>query len=99
MARATAIILAFVLVGVTMFTPHIEATRMMFKETQKIPYFEGSLLKNALPKGIILHSAPSDKGNEQVMLSNMKKLFMTRYHPSNRDRVLQSVPSPGVGHH
>ncbi|XP_021773595.1 precursor of CEP13-like [Chenopodium quinoa] len=99
MARATAIILAFVLVGLTMFTPHIEAARMMFKETKKIPHFEASLLTNALPKGTILHSAPSDKGDDEVVLSNMKKLFMTMYRTSNRDRVLQSVPSPGVGHH
>ncbi|KNA10261.1 hypothetical protein SOVF_146100 [Spinacia oleracea] len=94
MARATAIVIivALVFVGLlSMFTAPIEAARVL-KETQKALYIEDtSLVTNALPKGTIPHSAP--------VLSETRKLFVAVHRSSDQLRYLQSVPSPGVGHH
>lgn len=95
MARATTIIVALVLVGLSMTTAPTEATRVP-QDFQETPYFEGSLVASALPKGTTSPSTPSNKGHE--VLADMRKLFVTVYRPANQVRVLRSVPSPGVGH-
>ncbi|KAF8391206.1 hypothetical protein HHK36_023508 [Tetracentron sinense] len=63
------------------------------KKKMKIPSLEESLVLSALPKATIPPSSPSKKGH--VMLVN-EKLFIL--HLAGTDRILRSVPSPGVGH-
>lgn len=61
--------------------------------SEKVPSLEASLLLSALPKGYVPPSAPSKKGHEMIV---NEKLFVL--HLASIDRILKSVPSPGVGH-
>ncbi|CAI0560676.1 unnamed protein product [Linum tenue] len=50
-----------------------------------------SLLLSALPKG----TSPSKKGQSTTTLDNVESF---QRHLARVDRILGSVPSPGVGH-
>ncbi|KAL7211586.1 hypothetical protein ACSBR2_014443 [Camellia fascicularis] len=52
-----------------------------------------SLYQNALPKGTTPPSSPSKRGHADMV---DEKLFGR--HLAAIDRILSSVPSPGVGH-
>ncbi|KAI3411525.1 uncharacterized protein J3R85_017897 [Psidium guajava] len=63
-------------------------------DTKRSPLSSPGLYLSALPKGTIPTSTPSKKGHAEVV---DKKLIAR--HLGSLDRVLmQSVPSPGVGH-
>lgn len=62
-------------------------------ETATAAAVDVSLYLNALPKGKVPASTPSDKGHEQII---DEKLIAR--HLVAVDRILRSVPSPGVGH-
>lgn len=67
---------------------------MMKVESTKSPLSgEESLYRAALPKGKVASSAPSRRGNADVY----DEEFIAR-HLTAVDRILRSVPSPGVGH-
>ncbi|OVA16140.1 hypothetical protein BVC80_8927g22 [Macleaya cordata] len=62
-----------------------------------------SLVLNALPKGSVPPSAPSKKGHAMININEkLFRTFATTYtttpSPAHIDRILRSVPSPGVGH-
>ncbi|OVA12426.1 hypothetical protein BVC80_1793g20 [Macleaya cordata] len=72
------------------------------KNLKLVPKLEDSLILNSLPKGTKPpNSSPSKKGHSVVL---DRKLFststITLHHlPSITNiRILQSVPSPGIGH-
>lgn len=54
---------------------------------------DARLYLNALPKGKVPASTPSNKGHENII---DEKLIAR--HLVAVDRILRSVPSPGVGH-
>ncbi|KAL5989794.1 hypothetical protein ACLOJK_010688 [Asimina triloba] len=54
---------------------------------------DAGLFLSALPKGGVPPSSPSNKGHAVVV---DEKLFTM--HLTKMDRILTSVPSPGVGH-
>ncbi|KAL0798804.1 hypothetical protein Bca101_053979 [Brassica carinata] len=58
-----------------------------------MPHVTKTTTLTALPKGKIQNSTPSKKG--YAVISNVK---LRSRHLSTVDRLLQSVPSPGVGH-
>ncbi|KAF8047868.1 hypothetical protein N665_2796s0005 [Sinapis alba] len=62
-------------------------------EKSHMPHVTKSTTLTALPKGKIQNSTPSKKGH--AVISNVK---LRSRHLSTVDRLLQSVPSPGVGH-
>ncbi|KAJ4879930.1 hypothetical protein Rs2_36984 [Raphanus sativus] len=63
------------------------------EEKNHMPHVTKTTTLTALPKGKIQNSAPSKKG--YAVISNAK---LRSRHLSTIDRLLQSVPSPGVGH-
>ena len=62
-------------------------------ENVKVPSTTDSLYLSALPKGTVPSSTPSNKGHAETI---DEKLIAR--HLAAIDRILRSVPSPGVGH-
>lgn len=62
-------------------------------ENVKVPSTTDSLYLSALPKGTVPSSTPSKKGHAETI---DEKLIAR--HLAAIDRILRSVPSPGVGH-
>lgn len=54
---------------------------------------QASLYLSSLPKGTVPASTPTKKGHSTIV---NEKLFAR--HLAAIDRILRSVPSPGVGH-
>ena len=80
------------------FLPSLDARKLLDMEEdshnkKSIPALEASLVLTALPKGTVPASAPSKKGHAMVV---DEKLIAR--HLAVVDRILRSVPSPGVGH-
>nr|DAD48182.1 TPA_asm: hypothetical protein HUJ06_018119 [Nelumbo nucifera] len=94
MARLAALLVIFLAVF-SCFAPCFEARKLLNMEKKKeIPAsLADSLLLSALPKGPIPPSGPSKKGHAMIV---DQKLFSL--HLSRADRILRSVPSPGMGH-
>ncbi|OAY26376.1 precursor of CEP14-like [Manihot esculenta] len=96
MARSTAFSLIF-LVIFPAFLSNIEGRKLLITNTEyddvKKETAVDSSLFQALPKGTVPSSSPSKKG--QATLNN-EQLFQR--HLASIDRILRSVPSPGVGH-
>ncbi|CAF1709702.1 hypothetical protein F2Q70_00012692 [Brassica cretica] len=63
------------------------------EEKNHMPHVTKTTTLTALPKGKIQNSTPSKKG--YAVISNVKHRSR---HLSTVYRLLQSVPSPGVGH-
>ncbi|CAN0853568.1 Precursor of CEP14 [Linum grandiflorum] len=55
--------------------------------------FQSLLLMSSLPKGTVPASSPSKKGHSSV--DNVER---SERHLASVDRILRSVPSPGMGH-
>ncbi|KAK9085769.1 hypothetical protein Sjap_026180 [Stephania japonica] len=98
MARLFWVVLYFsVLLGC--FVPSTTEARKLLRSIEEkkvmltVPALEDSLVLSALPKGTSPPSAPSKKGHSVVI---DEKLFAM--HFASIDRILRSVPSPGVGH-
>ncbi|KAL8507167.1 hypothetical protein ACS0TY_017897 [Phlomoides rotata] len=66
---------------------------LMNVRRNNFPALDGSLFLSALPKGSVPASAPSKKGHAVII---NEKLIAR--HLAALDRILRSVPSPGVGH-
>ncbi|CAN4105646.1 unnamed protein product [Withania somnifera] len=62
-------------------------------EVKKAPSLMDRLYLNALPKGRVPASTPSKKGHSYT--TDEKRIAR---HLAAIDRILRSVPSPGVGH-
>ncbi|XP_015875435.1 precursor of CEP14 [Ziziphus jujuba] len=62
-------------------------------EEKRAPSMVDSLFLSALPKGNVPSSSPSHKGHAVVV---NEKLIAR--HLISIERILQSVPSPGMGH-
>ena len=78
------------------FFPSLDARKLLETKEEKksIPAaLEASLVLSALPKGTVPPSGPSKKGHDMVV---DEKLIAR--HLAAVDRILRSVPSPGVGH-
>ncbi|RWR86463.1 precursor of CEP14 [Cinnamomum micranthum f. kanehirae] len=67
--------------------------RKLLVQSKVLPSQKASLFLAALPKGTVYPSAPSKRSHEMTV---DQRLFAS--HVNTRDRFLQSVPSPGVGH-
>ncbi|KAL6991267.1 hypothetical protein U1Q18_009385 [Sarracenia purpurea var. burkii] len=63
------------------------------KKGSELPSLESLYLSNSLPKGKVTPSSPSMKGHAMIV---DEKLIAR--HLAAVDRILRSVPSPGVGH-
>ncbi|GKU92394.1 hypothetical protein SLEP1_g6127 [Rubroshorea leprosula] len=95
MARVRALMLIF-LVFFASFPTQLEGRKLLIAKQvneKEVPSLFRSLVLSALSKGTVPYSAPSKKGH--ATLDN-EKLF--NRHLSSIDRILRSVPSPGVGH-
>ncbi|WCJ27244.1 Precursor of CEP14 [Euphorbia peplus] len=76
------------------FLSHLEGRMLLTNTADSSNSVLTSLnIFSALPKGTVPSSSPSKKGH--ATLDN-EELF--RRHLRAIDRILQSVPSPGVGH-
>ncbi|PIA33895.1 hypothetical protein AQUCO_03900033v1 [Aquilegia coerulea] len=78
------------------FIPSLEARKLLgmeIKVKDMVSSLEGSLVLSSFAKGKVPPSAPSQKGH--LMIVNEKLFTM---HFASIDRILRSVPSPGVGH-
>ncbi|GFQ06984.1 hypothetical protein PHJA_002842500 [Phtheirospermum japonicum] len=76
--------------------PSINGRTLSMKELQhkkNVPSPADSLYMAALPKGTVPASTPSKKGHAAT---TDQKLIAR--HLAAIDRILRSVPSPGVGH-
>ncbi|KAH7568735.1 hypothetical protein ACOSP7_011771 [Xanthoceras sorbifolium] len=97
MARFGSFVLVFVFVFASV-SPCLEA-RKLLKNTEnnnndkQLPSSFASLFLSALPKGTVPASTPSKKTH--ATLDN-EQLFVR--HLASIDRILRSVPSPGIGH-
>ncbi|XP_015065205.1 precursor of CEP14 [Solanum pennellii] len=89
---STSILLMFVLI-LASFSSSMEARKLLNShEAKKVSNLK-SLYLNALPKGRVPASTPSKKGHSYT---TDEKLIAR--HLAAVDRILRSVPSPGVGH-
>lgn len=89
---STSILLMFVLF-LASFSSSMEARKLLNShEVKKVANLR-SLYLNALPKGTVPASTPSKKGHSYT---TDEKLIAR--HLAAIDRILRSVPSPGVGH-
>ncbi|TXG47657.1 hypothetical protein EZV62_026951 [Acer yangbiense] len=89
---------SFMLVFLVVFasvSPCMEARKLLNNNNnnKKMGSSFASLFLNALPKGKVPASSPSKKTH--ATLDN-EKLFVR--HLASIDRILRSVPSPGIGH-
>lgn len=64
-----------------------------YNTAKKTPSLDESLYLNILPKGTVPPSTPSNKGHSVPIDEKLVKR-----HLGVVDRILGSVPSPGVGH-
>ncbi|XP_062161959.1 precursor of CEP14 [Alnus glutinosa] len=95
MARISTVLLFFLVVFAA-FASRLEGRRLLdVKESKKrsVASLGDSLILSALPKGQVPSSTPSKKGHAV----EVEEKLITR-HLISVDRILRSVPSPGVGH-
>ncbi|KAL8460715.1 hypothetical protein ACS0TY_031507 [Phlomoides rotata] len=90
------VVLTF-LMGLIMFSTLMSSThgRKLLTEVEQtnVPSREDRLYLTALPKGKVPASTPSKKGHA----ATIDEKLIAR-HLAAIDRILRSVPSPGVGH-
>ncbi|CAL1410434.1 unnamed protein product [Linum trigynum] len=95
MARASGIALILLAVISASFLSNTEARKLMATSggggAISLQALFQSLLLSALPKG----TSPSKKGESTTTFDNVEKF---QRHLVRMDRILGSVPSPGVGH-
>ncbi|PIN06686.1 hypothetical protein CDL12_20749 [Handroanthus impetiginosus] len=87
------IILFFCLFLITFSTAAHGRKLLMKVESNKFPSVDGRLYLTALPKGTVPASTPSKKGHGVTVDEKL-----VARHLAAIDRILRSVPSPGVGH-
>ncbi|KAK9268095.1 hypothetical protein L1049_010534 [Liquidambar formosana] len=93
MARFGAMLLLFLVISASV-VPSMDARKLLTENNKKTPSSsEDSLFFSSLPKGTVPASTPSKKGHDTVV---DEKLIAR--HLASLDRILRSVPSPGVGH-
>ncbi|KAB1200437.1 hypothetical protein CJ030_MR0G007237 [Morella rubra] len=95
MARLSSVLLIFLAVFAA-FASSSEGRKLLDeKQTEKrsFPSLGASLFLSTLPKGNVPSSTPSKKGHAAVV---DEKLIAR--HLISIDRILRSVPSPGIGH-
>lgn len=76
-------------ISLLFLAPSLQARKLRSEAEVKVPYLEAGLLLSSLPKGSVPPSSPSKGGHETVTAGTSK---------GNIQRLLGSVPSPGVGH-
>ncbi|XP_055804731.1 precursor of CEP14-like [Solanum dulcamara] len=92
LSRISASIFLMFLLVLASVSSSTEARKLLNShEVKKIPNL-ASLYLNALPKGTVPSSTPSKKGHSYT---TDEKLIAR--HLAAIDRILRSVPSPGVG--
>ncbi|CAI0560843.1 unnamed protein product [Linum tenue] len=98
MARASGIVLILLVVISASFFSNTEARKLLSTSggdggggAISVRALLQSLLLRALPKG----TSPSKKGQSTKTLDNVERF---QRHIARMDRILGSVPSPGVGH-
>ncbi|KDO77911.1 hypothetical protein CISIN_1g047704mg [Citrus sinensis] len=69
-------------------------TEKIDSSSKKVSSLFANLVLSALPKGRVPASSPSRKTHGATL--DHEKLFAR--HLAGIDRILQSVPSPGIGH-
>ncbi|KAL0011415.1 hypothetical protein SO802_006523 [Lithocarpus litseifolius] len=94
MAKFSSVVLVFLIVFGALVSC-LEGRRLLdVKESKKRVYsLSDSLFLSALPKGTVPSSTPSKKGHAV----EVDEKLIAR-HLISVDRILGSVPSPGVGH-
>ncbi|ESQ33943.1 hypothetical protein EUTSA_v10009585mg [Eutrema salsugineum] len=70
-----------------------ESLTVRKEEKSHVPHVTKTTTLTALPKGKIPNSTPSKKGHAAISAVKLRSRRL-----STVDRLLQSVPSPGVGH-
>ncbi|KAF3451245.1 hypothetical protein FNV43_RR07340 [Rhamnella rubrinervis] len=103
MARLSSLALMVLLVVFASFVSDSQGRKLLvMEENRKVPSssssssssaIEESLFLSVLPKGTVPSSTPSKKGHAEVVEDKL-----IARHLIAIDRILQSVPSPGVGH-
>ncbi|KAF9621581.1 hypothetical protein IFM89_023155 [Coptis chinensis] len=97
MARSYFTFLVFYLALSVFFIQSIDGRKLLGMEKVddklKVPSLKDSLVLSSLAKGKVPPSAPSNHGHAVII---DQKLFVR--HFASLDRILRSVPSPGVGH-
>lgn len=99
MARLSTLALMALLVVFASFVSDSQGRKLLVvEENKKLPSspsssMEESLFLNVLPKGTVPSSTPSKKGHAEVVDEKL-----VARHLIAIDRILQSFPSPGVGH-
>ncbi|CAI0560846.1 unnamed protein product [Linum tenue] len=97
MARASGIVLILLVVISASFVSNTEARKLLVSSgggdggAISVKALFQSLLLSALPKG----TSPSKKGESTTKFDNVESF---QRHLARMDRILGSVPSPGVGH-
>ncbi|KAI5659792.1 hypothetical protein M9H77_28585 [Catharanthus roseus] len=89
-SRAVILLLVFLVITLGCFTSSIESRKLLRVQER--------LYLNSLPKGKVPSSTPSKKGHAQIM---SEEQVIPAPRPTNSpviDRILRSVPSPGIGH-
>ncbi|CAA2933763.1 Hypothetical predicted protein [Olea europaea subsp. europaea] len=95
MAQRTLVLL----ISLIMFAAFVSSTHgrklldVQHNTMKKVPSMDERLYLTSLPKGSVPNSSPSKKGHAVAM---DEKLIAR--HLAAMDRILRSVPSPGVGH-
>lgn len=87
--------LLFVFFALISYTPSFEARKVMREEKRDALHLEDSSTQILLPKdqySSVLPPFPQEKGH--AVATNVKLLTSTAVEI---DRLLQSVPSPGIG--
>ncbi|KAK3026488.1 hypothetical protein RJ639_041785 [Escallonia herrerae] len=92
MARLSTLALVLCFLAIT-HASSAEARKLLSTEKITVSSQEDTLALRVHPEGSTPPSAPSGEGHELVI---NERLFVL--HLAHLDRVLQSVPSPGVGH-
>ncbi|XP_052183386.1 precursor of CEP14-like [Diospyros lotus] len=95
MARSNLVFFIFCAVIFASLVSHSHGRKLVAMQDggERVPPPVGSLFLGALPKGTIPSSSPSKKGHAAVIDEEL-----IARHLASVDRILQSVPSPGIGH-
>ncbi|KAL1562625.1 hypothetical protein AAHA92_05188 [Salvia divinorum] len=95
MARKSLISISLLLLFSTIISSTSARKLLLVAERRRSQFsaVDGSLYLAALPKGTVPNSAPTKRGH-----SNTIDEKLIARHLAAVDRILRSVPSPGMGH-
>ncbi|RVW43037.1 hypothetical protein CK203_021701 [Vitis vinifera] len=95
MAKSSSTSIIFILLLVC-YIPSLESRKLLSMEQREGSSMGENLDLALLPNGPPPPSSPSGEG---YAMANINGRLFTLHLPIINDRILASVPSPGVGHH